>query len=384
MAIGFDDPYLGIAAGYLANRGGGRSPLQALGAGMLQAQQMQAMQAQQAQRQKQIDLQTQQAEQALKQAEKRQKVGEKLAEVAASKHGPEVAGTVQMLANEGKINEAVQAAYYGIQSEQRPPPIVEVTQGHEVSEQQWNPAEGRYIEVGRGPRVAGAGTVIQTTPEGGFMYTSGGPVGARASVVQPLSKPQQNKMQESVIGLADSLGRLDQITNDFDPEFLTSMGRLKRQGLRIQDYLRGPLPKLGEADTKWLKQYRRFAQGVNREFFMFRKMITGAAATMSELETLKEGIINMDLPPTEFEAAMDQYKGELKRTRRLHNKLLREGLEVGSEEFGNRMDMEFLSYADDAVQDRGPELEQQLRAEGLEGQALVDKIQEIMTAEGYI
>ena len=41
MPIGFDDPYIGLMAGYFANRGPGRSALGALGSGMLMASQMQ-------------------------------------------------------------------------------------------------------------------------------------------------------------------------------------------------------------------------------------------------------------------------------------------------------------------------------------------------------
>ena len=155
---------------------------------------------------------------------------------------------------------------------------------------------------------------------------------------QPLTKTNKNNVQKSMVSATESLQRLKEIKSNYDPEFLTYGGRVKNLMSKVKD--KAGLD-LSEKDEAALKQRRKFTQDVNREFNAYRKLITGAAAAMAELESLKKAIINEDLSPTEFEAAFDQYAGELERTTKIGEGLMAEGLKPGTAEFGIRMDEEF-------------------------------------------
>tara|TARA_R110002096_G_scaffold59003_1_gene148252 strand:- start:63 stop:1313 length:1251 start_codon:yes stop_codon:yes gene_type:complete len=194
-------------------------------------------------------------------------------------------------------------------------------------------------------------------------------IGGPVKTVKPIDK----QSQEKIISAGESLGRLKRIKSAYDPSFLTYQGKLEKG---IANVMNKAGIDLSKEDKDMLRQNRKFTQGVNAEFNAYRKLITGAAAAMSEMEDLKKAMLSTDIGPVEFEAAFNEYSGELGRTVRIRNKLLREGVREGTKQYGEDLDRLFLTGADDEVEARGAELE----AQGMSD----DDIIKIFESEGYL
>lgn len=187
-----------------------------------------------------------------------------------------------------------------------------------------------------------------------------------------LNKPAINDAQERVISHGESLARLKGIKDSYDPSFLTLGGKVRDWATNMQSTAGFDI---SPEDRKKAMQHRRFSQQVNYEFNSYRKLITGAAAAVAELEDLKKAMISTDLSPLQFEAAFDTYSDELSRTMRIRNKLLREGLQPGTEQYGSALDQLYMSGSDDDINMRGAELEQQ----GIKP----EEIAKMLEQEGY-
>lgn len=190
---------------------------------------------------------------------------------------------------------------------------------------------------------------------------------------KPLDKTNAREAEKKIISAGASLARLERIKENYDPHFLTYRGKLDRLTSSVKNKAGITLSK---EEKEALRQRRKFTQGVNQEFNAYRKLITGAAASIQELESLKKAMISDDLGPEEFEGAFEEYRNELSRTIRINNKLLREGLEPGTKQFGESLDALFLTDQDDDIESRGSELEQQ----GLTDEQIFQKLLE----EGYV
>lgn len=189
-----------------------------------------------------------------------------------------------------------------------------------------------------------------------------------------LDKPNVREAQKEIMGTVKSLERLDQIEKDFDPSFLTYKGKMMNWASATAEKLGADLPK---EDAQKVKQYRKWAQNVDYEFNAYRSQITGAAAAVAELDRLKTAMLNTDLSKSEWEGAMASYKEELKRSIRLKNRFMREGIDVSDKEGGKQYDQAFLSGQDDQdAMVRGEELE----AQGIES----DEIVNVLQSEGYL
>lgn len=188
----------------------------------------------------------------------------------------------------------------------------------------------------------------------------------------PPDKTVVRDAQQGIQSGFEIAGRLRRIRDNYDPNFLTYQGRGKAAVAGVMD----KAGISGKDDRAMLKQRRRFEQNVRREFNAYRKEITGAAAAVQEMEELKRSMMNVDQSPAEFEASFDEYVREIQRSMRIKARLLREGVRVGSEEFGKRFDDLFLSGGDDDISARALELEAQDISEE-EGDA-------ILKQEGYL
>ena len=381
MPLGFDNPYLGLAAGYFANRGPGTSPMQALGGGMQTAMQMQMLQKRQEREMEKAELALKESQRKAKLVQNQEKYAEQVAKIG-EKHGPEVAELARARVMAGDLAGGLKYAQLG-RVETAAPKTWEIDRGLQKEEWMYDPATGEKTMVATGPRVAGAGTQFEMGPDGTMRVSMGGPAGS-GGLRAPLAKPQQSKVQENLIRNVEARGAMAAIRRDYDPKFLTLGGQAKRKGLKLVDYLT-ELPE--GAGKQYLINYRKFSQGVNREFNAYRKYITGAAAAMSELLYLKDSMINMDLGPAEMEGAMQQYEEELQRVTRIKNKLLREGLDVSQDEnsaWGQQMDLHYASGGDDDPNVRAQEVQQILQQQGVQGDALTKQIRVILKSEGYI
>ena len=155
---------------------------------------------------------------------------------------------------------------------------------------------------------------------------------------QPLTKPTRNKVQDELRSAEESLRRTQRIRETFDPDMLTFLGKGEAAIAEFADRA-----NVSSANQKTLlRKKRAFTQNVNREFNAYRKLITGAAASVQELESLKTAIINEDLSPSQFESAFNEYVSELERGIRIRREMLAEGIDVGAPEFGDEFDRRFL------------------------------------------
>ena len=189
---------------------------------------------------------------------------------------------------------------------------------------------------------------------------------------EPLGKKAEGSVQEDIISLGDSFARVGEIGQEYQREFLTFQGRIKSS---VSSLLDKANIDISPEEIEFVKGRKKFVTKVNREFNLYRKLITGAAAAEKELADLKKATINEDLGPVEFEAALEVYQEELQRGLRLKRSLLRNGIRTSDEGFGDAFDDAYLSGADD-----DPDIRlQELIAEGLDIDAATDRLIE----EGY-
>ena len=187
-----------------------------------------------------------------------------------------------------------------------------------------------------------------------------------------LGKSATNQLQTGIIQNHELLDLTDSVRESFQPEFLTYQGQGEGFFTRHAEKLG---MDIGAARKQFLKDRTQFVTKTERLFNAYRKEITGAAAAVQELDRLKKSFLNVDQSPSEFEATLDSYQAELKRTIRLRNKLLREGLDPRTKQGGATLDNLFLTGVDDDVEERGRELE----AQGLSE----NEIMETLLREGY-
>lgn len=190
---------------------------------------------------------------------------------------------------------------------------------------------------------------------------------------QPLTKASQNVAQKEVMNMQDMLGRTNTLIDQFNRDYLTYGGKLRAYTSKEAEKLG---LRLSKKDSEFLGKRRVFIQGVERMFNVYRQEITGAAASVAELDRLKQSMLNADMSPTEFEAAAKSYLSELQRGIRLRNKFLREGIDVSDETGGKLYDRQFMTGMDDNIDVRGAELEQQ----GLSEQEIIEQLR----SEGYL
>ena len=198
-----------------------------------------------------------------------------------------------------------------------------------------------------------------------------GPDGT-VTIGAPLASSNVAKAQEKVTTAMDNLARLREIRTTFDPQFLTYLGQGRQALLRTKE--RAGVT-LDPSEQQSVGQYRQFSEGVDQFFNQYRKDITGAAAAVSELSSLKDAILNKDLSPTEFIASFDRLVNESTRTINIQNALLEQGLSPSSKAFQQQADQLFLSGRNKNYMQRGTELEKQ----GLSD----DKIKQQLRLEGY-
>lgn len=196
----------------------------------------------------------------------------------------------------------------------------------------------------------------------------------------PLDKPNAKDSQSRVLRSGEALARMKRIGDGYLPEYLTYQGNIRAGLLGMKDKAGVDLT---EDERQFLYGRRRFTQNINREFNAYRKEITGAAASMGELESLKKAMLSEDLSPAEFEAAYNEYYTELQYSNRLYNRVLREGLMPGTDQFGERLDDYYLSSDDDDYQARADEIATELRKSGFDGDVGLE-VMNRLKLEGYV
>lgn len=216
----------------------------------------------------------------------------------------------------------------------------------------------------------GSSQSFTVSPDGTVTFQSGkglSPAGLQKKTVTDLEK--------KLVVFETNLDNLKRIESQIKPEFLTFAGRGKAFFSGLKSKAGADLSK---EEKSFLQERTRFTQNINQFFNAYRKEITGAAASVQEMEGLKRSMFNEDLSPVEFEAAFDEFKNGVQRGRRLTRKLLREGvggnLKNKRSEVSKRFDQEFTTGGDDSALER---------IEELQGTKSEEEIFQILENEGY-
>jgi len=144
-------------------------------------------------------------------------------------------------------------------------------------------------------------------------------------------KAAQDNFRANLTGIPDLMN----ISNQFKDDYLTTMGQARRKVTAMKD--RGGLP-LGPEEKKDLASYTQFTNNVEQQFNAYRKLITGAAGSPSELESLRSSIENLDQGPTAFRASLDNRMENQARQLRGAIYLQAKGdSEMGTPEMGARL-----------------------------------------------
>ncbi len=201
---------------------------------------------------------------------------------------------------------------------------------------QFDPATGQYDkEVGIAPPASGMS--IETMPDGTMRLLQGEGVTATGGKL-PLGRTASNDVQKEIAPLEMQKQQIEHIGDLYSPDFLTYKGKARTAINRFIDKTGFSGPE-GKAQ---LAGATKFKQNVEQIFNAYRKDITGAAASVGELERLKQAVINTDQSPTEFEAAMGEFAQALQRGLDIKKSLLDQGIPLGSTQFSKAFEQQFL------------------------------------------
>lgn len=221
------------------------------------------------------------------------------------------------------------------------------------------------------PRYATAGKAILDAVEG----PNQGQMGRTA----------QNQLEEKTMNSASMLSRLSDIEKRFDPKFLEIPTRAKMLGVSWGAKL-GPM--LGGKITPELKQdlskYASFRSASVNNLNTILKELSGAAVTPQEYERLKNdvpqagtGILDGD-DPISFEAKLKRSQQTARAAIARYNFMRSKGLNFDR----NRLD-QFLALDDvpAAIDQRGTEIESQLRKSGADPNTIDQQVRRQLKQE---
>lgn len=146
---------------------------------------------------------------------------------------------------------------------------------------------------------------------------------AKSPELTPWTRSSVNVMQKDVLALTQQAGDFMRIAEAFDPEFLEVVPQLMQGYNSIKERL--GVGDLAPEQSNKLARYKRFQMNVVQTFNTYRKLITGAAASEKELESLEKGFLHMKLSPTEFKAALGALQAATKSKMILLNKAQKAG-----------------------------------------------------------
>lgn len=170
-----------------------------------------------------------------------------------------------------------------------------------------------------------------------FLTSTGSDINVDVNTAPPLAELAGAGSKNAKEDFRMNLEGIPELLNltQFDPEFLTGMGQLGMEFNKVRDRW-GTLP---ESEKGRYQDYVQFENRVARMFNNYRKMITGAAASPSEMEDLRQSIANMDQGPGGFQASLEGMLED--NARDLRGAIYLEAtsdLSMGTPEMGERLD----------------------------------------------
>lgn len=157
--------------------------------------------------------------------------------------------------------------------------------------------------------------------------------------IEPTS-PATTELQKRQIDNGQILTRLDDVARTYSEDFLTYQGQFADWlGQRAE---KSGVP-IGEQWRQFIKEKSGFASNVEGLFNDYRRVVTGAAAAVAELDRLKKAMLNMDMSPSQFQGHYEEYRGYVERLNNAIIKTQKEGLngqpvKMGTKEFGQAVD----------------------------------------------
>ncbi|MCP5005528.1 MAG: hypothetical protein GY941_16555, partial [Planctomycetes bacterium] len=149
---------------------------------------------------------------------------------------------------------------------------------------------------------------------------------------------------DKIAGQSKTLAAIADIKDAFDPKLMQVPARVQNTITDWASWL-GLDPNAGQKDL--LERQTNLFQQVHQMFNAYRKEITGAAASVQELASLRKAMIDVDQSPIVFQAALKNFENQAKRGLRINNMLLREGISNNHKDYGRRFDDVNLGGGDD-------------------------------------
>jgi hypothetical protein len=161
--------------------------------------------------------------------------------------------------------------------------------------------------------------------------------GQQGQQIDPLTMGRRAQVQEKIEATRDSLFQVAQLRSLGNPKrFLGLKSRLRNWGLGIEAQI---FPEdLSEEENKLLQDARRFKEINEQIFNNYRVMVTGAGASMKELASLQNSIVNKNLSDPEYRAALDRFEDFARRAEATYARLLRQGIDVADPGYGKMFD----------------------------------------------
>lgn len=179
-----------------------------------------------------------------------------------------------------------------------------------------------------------------------------------AANTDKLGKTAQGEVEKDIVGLTNTIGRLDSISKRFDPKFLQIPERAGMAWAGLQDKF-GSLKPETKAE---LGRYTKFRQGAVQNAALYVKYLSGVAVAEAEFNRIMKtlpnagtGIFDGD-SPTEFKAKMDETITQSKMAMARAKYLRTQGFRGKPWEAGIALD-----DMGDIIRQRGAELQQQLQ-----------------------
>jgi hypothetical protein len=142
-----------------------------------------------------------------------------------------------------------------------------------------------------------------------------------------LQKSTRAKLEQEISGSQGVQANLQNMGSMFNNSWFTLQGRARIQYLKGKDYL-----SLTDAQDKAdLDEWTQFQKQTEQMFNEYRKQITGAAASDTEIEKLRQTVFNMALSPTQAKSALLDLMAEMNMKTTIAQGILQRGLQSGQE-----------------------------------------------------